>query len=1073
MNSSKLVGVWRPVMGVAVVGAMALGVSALAGPRGTDQAVRGTVKSGPEVTRLVTGNPEQINTALVGETLVLAFNPVNPPPGMPAYPAGVTINGNELTIDRNNKTGFRAWFHAQVSDWDVTHTGTGFPAAPRMATYQIKIDCTGYYHSDCKDVNPDTGDDGLDLIPALQACTTNADCRGTGPGGFGEGWVKCVPGGVGTICPAMANCCENGYLDSASATTNNPQPEGLGKGWCANDGCAGFGVGTGTCNYLYFAVSDNGLGHLDEGGLYYGGTLVLDLPADAKGKYIVNLNKDETFGAAPGTPPDDIPTKSEEGFVINYVVGSCCYGLGSGLSGCADGTPLGGGVCLNRSDCAALPPPNVFAADSLCANPPTADECSECTGNIEGVDLTCNDNDACTTETCQLIGTPPVGVCQRGFISGFDPVKPGGLMCCDKVTGALTAKDDNDVCTADSCSSALDNRGSAVHDPAGALGVPCDDGNACAVNDRCNGLASDANGGCVGTGVVGLPCVIDADCQFGGQSPTATCVSGLCDCSVTPKITYVLNTATPKTCEGGFNDGDPCAKDADCPGGGICAGFPTNCFDEGEKVTAFVNVGVAAEPVNGGEFLIEYDPSCVTLNSVNCEPPYVRELYRSSAASSVFIACGVDPFGGVNGPLGNVNILSLSFTMIGQCNNCFLCFGDDNPQHTFLVDAGGYKIPVETQCKEISENGDLVLNVPDNVAVNSDCDVPAATVNWAAPSASFSCGDVTLSCRGAHESGFALSQAQVMNGGLLPQGASSFCCYATALDKCEQTAGCAGDTNFCADGPDAGTEPDGCWTVEISDQTSLDIHVQLEPPLFADEITRCIEFCLYGNCLEAPYCFSDDVLFGGLYNYVGKANGTIKVPKGKWGCITAQDQLHSLRSCDVPDCIDGNLMARFKGDPAYGGNWLIMGNLDAYKKAGPSYDPNASLDVIDILDFGKFVASFLATYDVSRTYGCHEGPHADINGDGIANALDYAYIVRNFMVSSKDCCCGPSAADLPPALSEVTIEELRQMGQGDLAVADLNGDGVLNAADMDAFAQGVRPVKANDRKGGKGLRSGR
>jgi hypothetical protein len=85
----------------------------------------------------------------------------------------------------------------------------------------------------------------------------------------------------------------------------------------------------------------------------------------------------------------------------------------------------------------------------------------------------------------------------------------------------------------------------------------------------------------------------------------------------------------------------------------------------------------------------------------------------------------------------------------------------------------------------------------------------------------------------------------------------------------------------------------------------MDIHVQLEPPLVDGEVERCIEFCLYGNCAELPYCFAENVVFGGQYNYIGKANGKIKVPKGKWGCITAQDQLHSLRSCDIPDCIDG------------------------------------------------------------------------------------------------------------------------------------------------------------------------
>jgi hypothetical protein len=510
-----------------------------------------------------------------------------------------------------------------------------------------------------------------------------------------------------------------------------------------------------------------------------------------------------------------------------------------------------------------------------------------------------------------------------------------------------------------------------------------------------------------------------------------------------------------------------------------------NCFDEGEKISALVHIGAAGSPINGGQLQIEYDPSCVDYQSVACLPPYTTTVYGpivDEAAGKIFIACGVNPFGKVDGPVGNTDMLLLTFSMIGECNNCDLCFGGDlppgdpnssNPRNTYLVDDGGYKVDIEGQCKEISENGELVLNIPDNIDTNTDCDVRSALVNWAAPSAKFSCGDANITCRGANENGFTYSQSVVSGGGDLLQGANSFCCYASAKDKCDQSIGCQGDATNC---PATGLKPngymgrEGCWTVDVSDLTSLDIHVQLEPPVVFGEQERCIEFCLYGPCTEPPYCFEQNVVFGGATNYIGKANDKIKVPKGKWGCITAQDQLHSLRSCDIPDCIDGQLQARFKGDPTYGGSWLIMGNLDAWKKNDPTEDP--SLDVIDILDFGKFIASWGTVYE-DRKYGCHEGPHADINGDLIVDQADYNFILRNFLVSSKDCCCGPSAADLPPARVEVTVDELVQMGEGDLVVADLNGDGVLNAVDMDAFMQGARPAKSNDRKGGKGLRSGR
>jgi len=1097
-SSRKVVVKWRPVLGVAVVGAMALGVSVLAAPRGADDAVRGTSKTGTEVTRLVTGDPAQINAVVAGAGLTakMHFFPVNPPTGLPAYPAGVTIVGNELRIDRaTNKDGFRAWFNFQLSDWDPNNDG------PNLATFQVKINEMGYYRSDCLDLVPNLicdggandgavcavstdcpgGDCGADLKPALVLCP--GDDPTPCVTAFGEAWAACT-GGV----------CDAGYIDGAAGRPDS---------WCAPggaQGCNQSGVAIGTYNYNYFAVSNLVPGHVDQDGTcvggtrvgqgcttdancsggtctgpklpnYYGGTLVLDLPAGAKGKYTVDLNQDETFIASPGAPPVDVPTLEEIGFVVNFVTGSCCFALGTPLAACTDGTGVGE-TCLNRSDCAARPGPRVFTAGAVCDNPPTADGCVECV--TQGADPLCDDGDACTTETCNAA----IGVCERGFKAGFNPVKGGAGdtgNCCDIGTGALTDKDDGDDCTADACSAA-DNRGSATHTPAAGS---CDDGNPCTVQDACNGVDSQEDGGCRGTDVNTLPCQSNTNCPVDPLGVNYACVDGTCFCTLTPKVTFVLDGPS-KTCIGGFLPGAVCAKDSDCPGGGVCDVFPANCFDEGEKISAQVHIGSAGSPINGGQFLILYDPSCVRYNGIACSGPYPYTVYGpivDEVAGTIFIACGVDPFAKTDGPLGNANILSLSVTMIGECNNCELCFGSANPQNTYLVNDGGYKVEIEPQCKELAENGELVLTVPENFKTNTDCDVPTATESWTAPSATFSCGDANLSCRGAHESGYSYDMTpgaanSYLDGGLLLQGMNSFCCFASAKDKCEQTAGCAGDTANCT--LDATGKQEGCWTVEVTDETSLDIHVQLEPPVRAEgELERCIEFCLYqGACTDPPYCFEENVVFGGLFNFLGKANGKIKIPKGKWGCITAQDQLHSLRSCAIPDCINGQLQARFKGDPSSNppGNWLVMGNLDAWKKANPEEDP--SLDVIDILDFGKFVAQYQVCYE-DRKYGCHEGPHADIDGDGCVTMDDYQFILRNFLVSSKDCCCGPSAADSPPALTEISVDQLRQMGEDDLIVADLNGDGVLNADDMSAFMSGARPAKSNDRKGGKGLRSGR
>jgi hypothetical protein len=573
-----------------------------------------------------------------------------------------------------------------------------------------------------------------------------------------------------------------------------------------------------------------------------------------------------------------------------------------------------------------------------------------------------------------------------------------------------------------------------------------------------------------------------------------------CFCTLTPPITFDIPIGDPKTCDGGLNDGNLCSNDLECPGGTcILFGPDINCFDAGDKIVANVHIGASGSPITGGQFLIQLElGSCLQFNSITCLSPFTKTVYGpdvNAATGTIFVACSVDPFNPCVDalgdplpdcpPLGNVDMLSLSFIKVGDCNECDLCFGtaDANPYNTYLVDDSGQRITVDGgECKTVRANGVLKLNVPENIKTNADCDGPTAVETWASPTATFSCGTASITCRGAHESGLSYDMTKgpngYLDGGEFPSGASSFCCYAVANDECDATAGCAGSVNDCGVGTDG--KPNGCWTVEVNDETSLDVDVQLCPLISTGgELTRCIKFCLFSaDCTQEPNCFSDEVTFGGQFEFIGKSRGKVKIKGTKqWGCITAQDQLHTLRSCytfGANDCDEGQLHAQFSGAHQYGGNCLLGGNLDGWKKDISGSRP--SLDTIDILDYGTFVSQYGECYEGGIDTGCPAvdfGPNADINGDGCVGMDDYKFIIDNFLFSVKDCCCGPQAADLPPALVEVTVEELRQMGYDDLVVADLNGDGVLNAADMDAFMQGVRPVKSNDRKGGKGLRSGR
>jgi hypothetical protein len=270
-----------------------------------------------------------------------------------------------------------------------------------------------------------------------------------------------------------------------------------------------------------------------------------------------------------------------------------------------------------------------------------------------------------------------------------------------------------------------------------------------------------------------------------------------------------------------------------------------------------------------------------------------------------------------------------------------------------------------------------------------------------------------------------------------------------------------------------------------------------------DNLTRCIKFTMYPDgAIQAPYTFEQDITFGGGFDFIGKAKDVIKVPgHGRWSCISAWDQLHTLRSCYLidmeEDCVDGVLHAVFAGDPVFGGNWLVSGNLDGFKKNIEGSNP--SLHVIDILDYGHLQAAWGTDYGTgdtpcARVEDGTEDRHADIDGDGLVGLSDYAFVSMNFLRSAKECCgallcvggpydgqacnddgdcLGGSCSGAFPAagagnvgITEISVQELRLMGLGDLGAGDLNGDGLLNVDDMNAFNQGSRPAV----KGMRGVR---
>ena len=935
-----------------------------------------------------------VGQAFARTNTIIQVVPVSVDAPPPNTPSDVTIDGNTLTIDQG-APGYERhmWFEVLSSDWDPLSAGLTIKA------WQVGLDASGYSA-------------GLKctLTPWQIPCTDDSQCIAAfGPVGAGP-----LKGGC-NVAGAPPDVCTAAYSIEERADFIAPGITVLG------------GADVSTLNYRYAAAPLMGSVPSAHIGNVYIGTLVLRTMCDCpKGTFNIgvmlpNLNTSLVQG-----PPNDnqfIPLLGVVGADIDFPTGQCCE-IAPTIQCLSD--------TVTRCECDqlgdSLGVTTYFDSTKTCA-----DDCIQCIGDDHAM---CADDDACTVDRCVdmfCVNTPvaiPAGHCcdytvavpeSDEDINGEGEITPN--------TDYTVGGDDDGMpeeCTDDLCSDpdARTSCGTACGVP---YNPPVADGTACSDEVPCLSVLDECLSGlCVGTDILTVPCTTNEECEDITEGlGSCNFVTGFCRC-VPPSLNFDIH---------------PSQKPNDA------------CYLVGEPVTVDVYFTDVPVIVNGGQFVVNYDPTCLAFESiVPGGDPYVFEIAEmvDEGAGSIFYAVGVDPFGG--GGLMTEGILAtITFTKIGVCETCNMCFGGENPLNTYLVDNVGWMVAdVELKCSDdVMENDFLGIDVPDDVVMNvNSCDSDTAFIYWDTPTVTSSCYEADLVCVGPWAPGDP-HYVDPMTGGEIPVGTWTFSCSAVST--------------VCGD------SVDGDWTVTVNDEVSLDVTLQVSPVILADELLRCIKFELFQDCVQDPLILERDIMLGGLWDHLGHFTEAIKVPAdGNWICITARDQLHTLRACDYLECADGVYTATFKGDPFFGGNWLIGGNLDGFKKDIPT----ASHDVIDILDFGQFVANFGAVYGDPPTGDTPcgtQGPHADINGDGIVDALDFTFVTMNFLASSKECCCGGVVAGAPTL--EISVEDLRANGMGDLSVGDLNRDGVLNATDMTDFMNGVRPTTKGSRdRAGSSLR---
>ncbi|MSQ82291.1 MAG: hypothetical protein EXR77_05140 [Myxococcales bacterium] len=162
----------------------------------------------------------------------------------------------------------------------------------------------------------------------------------------------------------------------------------------------------------------------------------------------------------------------------------------------------------------------------------------------------CNDNNGCTIDACDkktgCTHADAAGSCDDGDKCTTKDACVGGK-CDGQTVDPSKACNDNNACTIDACNPAL----GCVNKP--AVGLGCDDANACSVGDKCDGTGTCLSGT--------NTCACDNDAQCAAKDDGNTCNGTLfCDKSG-PLSQCKVKLGTVVTCD--TSSDNPCKK-TDC-----------------------------------------------------------------------------------------------------------------------------------------------------------------------------------------------------------------------------------------------------------------------------------------------------------------------------------------------------------------------------------------------------------------------------------------------------------------------------------------------------------------------------
>ena len=466
----------------------------------------------------------------------------------------------------------------------------------------------------------------------------------------------------------------------------------------------------------------------------------------------------------------------------------------------------------------------------------------------------------------------------------------------------------------------------------------------------------------------------------------------------------------------------------------------------GQKLeVAFTMVG--AVDAAGAQFVIRYDKTKLALDGVdNSSDPEVVHPTYCCPGQYLGIILGAwgnslvagDPTGAqfavaLGTPTGNDNahlegsIATISFTCLEQlCDaSSLVSFSSWNGFSSKLSDANGNPVTLGPS-EDLGAVTRMVTNpsmtaAPANRSFWADANGSnKALVDLADPTAEDACGNAVIVTNNEP------------SGNLYPAGVTTTATY-SATDSC-------------------GNQAQRSTTVAVAADSLILAKVAMGGSFAASSFTRGLSMSAAGATAGTDSDSRTVTMSSVGSGDSSRAEGDVNMQllgSVEWfgGCAELRDPSHSLRTAVSIAGQAGSgthggreYNSRYKADARdTSGDYLVVGNIN-------------SDTVIDILDFGTFVAK--RGLGASVNTDASAGVHADLNASGLVDNVDLSFLAVNFFKVDETCSSG-FASQRP--LARIKVSQLRAMGLGDQASADINGDGWVDTTDMSLMMQGAQP----------------